>query len=760
MKPSLKQVLVVLGCFLSLAVAAGCRDTMPHSLTWPYGGDVVPSHAKPPEGGYYTDWDPYAATLEVLPVEDVNPVATQHVLVATVRDRDGKPLPNRRVEWIIAEGSVGDIVEVDESGWRASRGYKLTNKYAVSHTNNCSHVLDLGNDDPADDIHLERGQTWCTITSPVEGTTHIIAYAPGIYDWEKHKVFVKKHWFDVGYKLPPDATNRVGTDHVLTTKVMRPSDGSPLANHKVTYRIVSGPEAQFAQGGQTATVLSDAGGLATVTLRQVRPVEGRNEIEISVFRPESAGDAASEAPIHVGTGTVRKTWIAPQIAISKTAPSTALMGERFAYDIIVANPSSIAANNVVVRDVLPDGISYVSSSPEARRSGQELVWQLGSMAGGGRTGLRVMVTGQRKGTFTNPVSVTADDGLSARAEATTRIGAPELTLAKEGPSEMIFCRPWTYTLIVRNTGDAPAMNVRIEDKLPANLLTTKGEQSVSFTLGTIEAGGSKQVQFEVKSTTAGTFRNEAVVSADGGLSASASLATVVRQPVLKIAKTGPAQRFLGKTITYDITVTNTGDSPAENTVVVDSIPPGTTFQQASDGGRHSGGTVTWELGTLAVNASKKLSVTLMADRLGSVRNEVRATAVCAEASAEASTEVVGIPAILLECVDIADPIEVGENETYRITVTNQGSAQDTNIVVTCTLPTEQKFVSADGPTEAKAVGNTVVFEPLKFLAPGDNVVYTVIVQALKAGDVRFAVKLESDQMESPASETESTRLYE
>jgi len=46
------------------------------------------------------------------------------------------------------------------------------------------------------------GKTWCVITSPVEGDTHIIAYAPGIYDWNKHKVFAAKHWYDVKWVFP------------------------------------------------------------------------------------------------------------------------------------------------------------------------------------------------------------------------------------------------------------------------------------------------------------------------------------------------------------------------------------------------------------------------------------------------------------------------------------------------------------------------------------------------------------------------------
>lgn len=88
---------------LATAIGFGCSKTIhPHTFVWPATGDQIPSHPKPPEGGYYTNWDPCAASIELTPIHDVNPVMTQHVLVATVKDKDGNPLPNRRVEWIIS----------------------------------------------------------------------------------------------------------------------------------------------------------------------------------------------------------------------------------------------------------------------------------------------------------------------------------------------------------------------------------------------------------------------------------------------------------------------------------------------------------------------------------------------------------------------------------------------------------------------------------------------------------------------------------
>ena len=120
----------------------------------------------------------------------------------------------------------------------------------------------------------------------------------------------------------------------------------------------------------------------------------------------------------------------------------------------------------------------------------------------------------------------------------------------------------------------------------------------------------------------------------------------------------------------------------------------------------------------------------------------------------------GIPAILLEAVDVRDPVEVGANETYVITVTNQGSAMDTNIKIVCTLGAQQEYVSSTGPTTASVDGKTVTFALLASLAPKAKTTYKVVAKGIKAGDVRFKVQLTSDQLKVPVQETESTNIYE
>ncbi len=739
-----------------VATVGGCRDAYPHSFTIA-PGDVERMHGEPAEGGYYTNWDPYAATIELTPERDVNPVRTQHVLIATVKDHEGKPLPNRRVEWLVSEGSVGSIVEVDESGWRSSRGHKLTNTFAVTHTNNGDHVLTRGTDDPSDDVHLKRGQTWAVITSPTEGTTHVIAYAPGIYNWEKHKVFAQKHWYDVAWKLPPAATNRIGTDHVFKTQVMKHSDGSPLAGYEVTYKVLNGPGAAFdPDGGTAVTTHTNKNGVATATLKQTKPVAGTNNVEVTITRPANKQCCKPAALIHVGKTS--KTWLAPGIAIAKTAPARAVKGQTFAYGMTVSNPAKVEARNVTVTDVLPDGIAYVSSSPQAKADGQKLTWSLGTLAAGARRSLAVKVKGTRTGTFKNCADVTAADGLKDRACASTIIAEPKIELVKDGPAEVILCDTITYTMTVRNTGGATAQNVRIVDKLPEGMTMTDGRDEAVFDLGSLKAGETKMGKLTAKASKKGTYTNTATVTADGGLKATDTAKTVVRQPVLVLTKKAPKMRYVGRNVTYTITVKNTGDAPAKNTVLTDTLPDGVQLLDAGRG-KAAGRTITWSLGTLKPGASTDVTVRVKAVQKGTLRNVASVQAFCAKDSGEAVTKVQGIAAILLECVDLADPIEVGKQETYVITVTNQGSAMGTNIVIKCTAPAEQDVVSTNGPTKAQVEGKTVTFAPLKSLAPKAKATYRVVTKGLKPGDTRFEVTLTSDQMKTPAGETESTHIY-
>jgi uncharacterized repeat protein (TIGR01451 family) len=110
-----------------------------------------------------------------------------------------------------------------------------------------------------------------------------------------------------------------------------------------------------------------------------------------------------------------------------------------------------------------------------------------------------------------------------------------------------------------------------------------------------------------------------------------------------------------------------------------------------------------------------------------------------------ATKVVGIAAILLEVIDLEDPIQVGKEVTYEIRVTNQGSATGSNIRLVCTLPASQQFVSGDGASAVKVNGQTVTMDALPSLEAKGLATWKLVVKAVAEDDARFLVELNSDQ---------------
>src|SRR5579864_6505739 len=166
-----------------LCVASGCFGVTQNPSYFPYllpTGDIVQTHAKPPGPGYYANFDPHAVRLEVRPLESTDPVRSQHVIIATVYDEKGLPRRDRRVEWML-EGA-GNIIEVDESGYFPGRGYKVDNRYAVSYTDHLEHRIQRTKN-AGDDFIIQPGQSWCVISSAVEGDSQVTVYAPEIADW-------------------------------------------------------------------------------------------------------------------------------------------------------------------------------------------------------------------------------------------------------------------------------------------------------------------------------------------------------------------------------------------------------------------------------------------------------------------------------------------------------------------------------------------------------------------------------------------------
>lgn len=233
-----------------------------------------------------------------------------------------------------------------------------------------------------------------------------------------------------------------------------------------------------------------------------------------------------------------------------------------------------------------------------------------------------------------------------------------------------------------------------------------------------------------------------------------------RVPVLTIGCNAPDEVSVHRPMLVCLNVKNNGNVRDEMVTVTLPIPTGAIFVNSAGKNNPAARRLTWHISNLAPGASKPLCANFTAPQPGSLTFASTAHgAIAPPVNTMCVTHVSGIPAVLLEVIDVADPIEVGQEETYELNVTNQGSGILTNVAIVCTLEDSQEFVSGTGATTVQAQGRRITFVPLSTLSPKTTAKWQVVVKAITADDVRFTAELTSDQFQRSIHETEATRQY-
>ncbi len=704
-------------------------------------------------------------SIDITPIADVNPVKTQHTFIVTVYDGEGNPLPNQRVEWILARGpgAVGDIVEHDDKdGIAGSREVvKISNQYSVSYTNE-------GPSTPLHGLPVGVGQTWCTITSPLEGETHVIAFCPAIQNASKHKVFAVKYWIDAKISWPEDAVNRIGEPHLFNFNLTKASSNTPLTDYRVRWKLMDGgPEGALGEGEKEVETTTNESGDASVTLSQVDETPGVNTVEIKLISPKGK---------LLATRTVTKTWISPSIQVQKTCPEEGILGENVLYNIVVSNGGQAEARDVVLKDVLPDGMSYVSASEKpAKVQGKNVSWNLGTMKSGDTRNLTMTLKAMKVGTWTNKVQVFSDRGDGPTSEAIVRIGSPDIYIIKEGPPEIRLGNIATYTLTIKNKGNRRARNVVIQDNIPQGMSYKGKETGFSLkwpAIPELAPGEERKIAYRLQTVRTGSFENEALVIVGDKTVHKDTFVTKVVAPGIEVTKeVNQRLIFLHKNAEFEITVTNKGTGTAFDVNVLDTIPKELDYISSSPQGIYqpSAGdqlaSIRWKLGDLAPDKKVTLKLSLRGKLIGTCTNTVKVTSEGKVYDAAAEVRIKGVSAMHLQSYDTDDPVEVGKRTIYFIEARNEGTSACTNVKMVNEIPEEMKFISATGPSEYKADKETgiITFKPVAILQPGEKLVYKIVCEVVSEGTAKGSAKnratLTYDQFEKPIIDEEGTSVY-
>ena len=613
----------------------------------------------------------------------------------------------------------GNIVEADESGVYPGRGYKVDNKYAVSYTSYITKTITRGNDDPADDVIIAPGQTFCVLSSAVPGETVVTAYAPEVFNWDQGRVVVKVLWGDGRFNFPPPSVARYGGETTLTTTVSAGSGTDLPSGYRIRYKVLDGPPAVLVSrsGSGTGTSLSGAGkeaeaatdtnGEAAVRLVQQDPKPGKTRVAVEIVKPPETG---------AGAGTVvarRETtveWAAPQIGLTVSAPPAAGVGGTYPVTVSLDNAGAVDSKDARVKVTLSDSATLARSEPPPTRqeAGGVLVFDLPPVSGNAKQEVTLQVKPARLGQVTVTAEAATTDGLQATNKATTRIETGKISLVVEAPPAALAGEKIPFKLAITNASAAPAENVTIWAQFDAGLTHPSPQNPVELAAGTVAPGQTKVLDLPLVAKQTGRYGVRANATGDGNLAARAEpVAVDVRRAELAAVAVGPRLAYVNQEFTWSVTVRNNGDSAVSNVIVRATVPAEAHAKAAEDGGRVGPGSVEWKLTELRAGDQKTLKftadalaltdkATLTVSALGDATSGAKTVGDPVEAKAESAVAIIGTPALVLELATPPGLVEVGKRVAFKVRVKNDGTVAARNVEVTAFAPPElRRFVETE-----------------------------------------------------------------
>lgn len=317
---------------------------------------------------------------------------------------------------------------------------------------------------------------------------------------------------------------------------------------------------------------------------------------------------------------------------------------------------------------------------------------------------------------------------STATEADLRVVSKTAT-----PDPVVAGQNLTYVILVENVGPAAATNVVVADTL-GSLVATGGFQSavasqgsctpnavtnstsvnLSCNLGTLNSGAQATVTVVVRPsitatgprTNTATVRSTDVGDPNQGNNSGSVTSQVTAIVDVTAAKTAtPSTVAAGAPITFVATIGNTGPSTAQTVQMVDTLPSNAAFidlVNVSGGGSCApitagtvGGTLTCNWASITSGTQQTVTYRMrpLGNATGStVVNSVAATTATTESNSANNSATTSTPVtaaqldILVNKVDSADPVDLGQSTTYTITVNNSGPSFGTNVVMTDIFP--------------------------------------------------------------------------
>ena len=309
-----------------------------------------------------------------------------------------------------------------------------------------------------------------------------------------------------------------------------------------------------------------------------------------------------------------------------TVNNTVVVGEQVIFEIIVRNSGGTDLNNVTVRELEFNGLTYDSWFDYTSKwiKNNDLSWTYNSTLPSNKHGyFYVVFNTTTAGNFTNIIVAKSNNTNNTYANNTTTVIGADLAIKKfVSNSTPNFGDVIEWTIVVVNNGPADSKGAYVIDKLPVGLVYQSDDSQGKYnsTSGRWDIGDlafNKTVTLVIKTLvniSNATILNVATVNSstyDPNETNNVGNNTTDVNPAADLA----VEKFVsnstpnyGDVIEWTIVVTNIGPDVAVAAYVIDKLPVGLVYQSDDSRGKYNSTSGRWDIGDLAKGANASLVI--------------------------------------------------------------------------------------------------------------------------------------------------------
>jgi uncharacterized repeat protein (TIGR01451 family) len=329
-----------------------------------------------------------------------------------------------------------------------------------------------------------------------------------------------------------------------------------------------------------------------------------------------------------------------------------------------------------------------------------------------------------------------------------------------------------FEVDVVNHGDLQATGLVLKDTFDEGFVHSTAKSPIQVELKPIPAppgNNGQKIGITFKIAKAGRLCHTVELTGPNGMHQSspacleATEAGPPPKPAVTLKISGPATAAVGETVLFTIEAKNGGDAKATNLKITNSYDGRLLEPKFADQGyAKNDSELSWTIASLDPGQSVRRQVKFACIAAGRVCDKATATdgadslladEACLDISPAEAPPVPG-GKLSLSAASKNNPVKVGGDSTFVITVNNTGPNPERKVALVVKVPDALQYVegAAQNPTKVSVVdGQTIRFEPIAQLAAGEKLTFEIKLHANRAGDAAVHAEATSLSTLQPVS---------